>query len=605
MKIISTILLFILGFWNVLGQEIRFSATAPKVVELNDQFRLTFKVNSQGRKFMPPDLSAFHYSGPSTSNSMNTSIVNGQVTQSIEQSYIYYLQPKKIGKFTIAAAQITVNGKTVSSNKVEIEVVKGANTSNNSNATNSNKNNKPNSSTSEPITTDTGKDLFIRILVNKTNAYIGEQLLATIKIYSRLDLAGFEDISFPTYNGFWTQEIKTSSNITLERENINGVVYNVGVLKRDILYPQRAGALTIEPATVKAVVRKRVRRPSFFDSGLRNVSVSLKSNKRSIKVSPLPTPKPIDFSGAVGTFKMTTTIDKNELKSNEPLNLKIKIVGNGNIKLIEKFDVKFPTDFEVYDPKISTNVNNSINGASGSKIFEYLVIPRHAGEFTIPPVSFSYFDIERKKYKTITSDEFKIKVEKGENDENTATVISGHNKEEVEFIGQDIRFIKTNKPEIQKIGGSFYEKSAFNLTYLVLIGLFAGSMLFFRQKIKENANTALMRNKKANKISQKRLKKAKEFMSQNKEDMFYTETLQALWGYLSDKLTIPQSTLSKENITEKLQNHQVSEDTINEFLSLIDKCEFAQYAPSAARNDMNLIYSEAMVVIGKIEQSLK
>ncbi len=593
-KYLFLILLFWVNF--TLGQNVNFTVHAPKVVTQNERFNLTFKINTNASNFKPPSLSDFHASGPSTQTESSFQSINGKVTRKISLSYVYRLQAKNTGKFTINPAKITVNGNTYKTNPITIEVIKGSGKANHSkNAI---------SATAKKEANDiSSSDLYAAVVISKPSVYQGEHLVATLKIYSRLQLVGLGEIQPPTFNGFWSQEIETPSNITLKRENINGKIYNTGILKKVLLFPQRSGQIKIEPAEIEVAYRKRVKPRSFFDSGFREEQVKLKSSSKVINVKPLPTTKPVGFNGAVGKFDMDVEIDKQELKTNDALNLVITISGNGNLKLIDPLAVDFPSDFEVYDPETKTNIHTSSGGASGKVSFQYLAIPRHAGDFTIPPIAFSYFDTESKSYKTIRSKKYKVHVEKGEGESSVATV-RGYNKEDIEIIGKDIRYIKRQAFNLHKKGNYFFGSPAFySLTgapALVFIGLF----FIRRKRIKENADIARKRSRQANKISRKRLKKAEKALKSGQKEIFYDEMLHALWGYLSDKLSIPLSELSRENATENLSSHHVDQQTVNDFIELLDTCEYAKYAPPTESGQMDLVYGKASEIINKLENKI-
>ncbi len=588
--------IFILSILTVqlLAQSVEFKATAPKVVAVDEQFEMVFEVNAQGAGFRPPDLNDFAYSGPMTSSSMNTSIVNGQISQEVSYSFTYVMQPKKEGKFTIKPAEITVKGKKYTSNSLVIEVAKGNSSPNNQSSGNQQQ-------------TDAGIDvnnseLFIRVDVDKTSVFQGESLVATVKIYTKLKLDRLGEMKFPTFDGFWTQDI-SPKQVTLERENVGGVVYNTVVIKQMILFPQLSGDISIGVAEAECYILKKVRPVNWFDNGYREVVQKIKSNPKTIKVKALPANKPASFYGAVGNFKMETSIDKQDVKTNDGITLKVTISGSGNLKLIEVPKVKFPPDFEVYDPKIDDKLSNSGSGMSGSKVVEYLIIPRNAGDFTIEPVTFSYFDTKGDRYVTLTSNEYKIHVEKGASD--TTRIISSYGKTDVQIIGSDIRFIKTGKVNFTKKGDFLYGSNLFYFAYLIPLLIFIIFFVIYRKKVQESANLQLVKNKRANKISKKRLRVAANYLKENNKKLFFEEILKALWGYLSDKLNIPISELHKENIKETLVKHNIDEELINSFLEVLNTCEYAQYAPLSDEGQMDRTYNEASTVISKLEQKLK
>ncbi len=590
-RVFIIIALLTIVFTQSTYAQVSFTASAKNVVSTNEQFRLTFTVNAKGSGFRAPDLRNFHIlAGPSTSTNSSVQIINGKVTQNMQISYTYILQAKKTGKFTIGAAQITVNGKKHQTHPITIEVIKGS--APNQNNTNQSQANVGNN------------DLFIRINLNKTSVYQGEHIIATVKIYSSITLEDFKDMKFPTYKGFWSQDIETPNRIALKRENVNGKIYETGVLKKTILYPQLSGELIIDPVEIECIVRVPTGRRSFWGEITRREVKKIRSPVRKIRVKPLPPNKPESFTGAVGSYSMETSVDKQKATTNDAITLKVTITGNGNLKLIDPLDIKFPPDFEIYDPKVNANIHNTSAGASGNKTFEYLMIPRHAGSFTIDPVKFSYFDVKSGQYKTLQSEEYAIEVEKGSGD-NEATVISGARKEDIKFIGSDIRYIMTDNINLHRKGKTLFGSLPFYLTYTGSLLAFVVVFILRRKHIKEAANIQLMKTRKARKISRKRLKTAHNFMKQNNKEQFYTEVSKALWGYVSDKLNIPFSELSQENAGETLKRHQVEENTIKRFLNILNNCEYARFAPATEETKMENIYQEASEIIHKLENELR
>jgi len=587
--------------------QVTFKATAPRVVAVGEQFRLSYSVNAKGSNFSQPDFGKFNVlSGPNVSSSSSVQIINGNMTQSVSYTYNYIMMATAEGKFTIPPASVNVKSKTYKSNAVTIEVVKGSATAS---ASARSQTSSSGGGQTHVDKSNAGKDVFVAVNVNKKSLYQGESLVADIKVYTRKDLAGFDDIKFPPFTGFWSQDIEAPTQIQLHRENVNGVIYNVGLFKKVLLFPQRSGNITIDPFKITLITQERVRSSSpfddFFGGSYRRVPVKTASKPINIKVKPLPADKPKDFNGAVGRFKMSATIDKNKVKANEAINLKIRITGTGNLKLIKPLNVDFPPDIDVYDPKTSLNTKVTTSGITGSITFTYLFIPRYAGTYRIAPITFSYFDTSTKTYKTITTREFEITVEKGSGDEEmTSGVVQGLSKEEVKFIGKDIRFLKTNF-QLKKKELPLFNSKLFYLVYIVSLVLFVLILIIRRSQIKKNANQAKLKNRKANKVSRKRLKKAVGFMKQSNDEKFYDEILKAIWGYLSDKLLIPVSELSKDNVAEILEKHNVDKENITELMQLLDACEFARFAPASVSGGMEEIYKKAGKLISVLDQKIK
>ncbi len=588
----------------VRAEEVRLTASAPKVVSVGEQFRLTFMLNKKADQFLQPNLADFNVlMGPSTSYSQSTSIVNGKMTRSVSYTYTYILQAKKPGEFMISQATAKVGKKSFQSQPIKIEVVKG----------------DQKASSQSPVAgsgnagTGTGvvgnKDLFVRVLVNKNEVYTGEHLAVTIKIYSRVNLSGFEDVKFPTFDGFLKSDIETPPLQSLDRENVDGQIYGTGVISRVVLFPQKSGMLVIDPVEIQCLVQQRSSRSSnsffddFFDS-YKTVRKSIKSSSLKIKVKPLPSGKPADFSGAVGSFKLSASVDKDEVKANEAVTLKIKISGNGNLKLIAPLKVDFPLDFEAYDPKTISSLKTNLSGTSGTKTFEYLMIPRFKGDYRISPVAFHYFDPAVGKYKTLHTKEFEINVLAGDENE-LNTVFTSPSKEGIKFIGKDIRFIKISPVKFirkgETIGGSLWFIGVYIISLLVFIAIY----IFRRKKLKEESNIELLKNRKANKFAKKRLKLALAQLKTGDSSAFYEAVLKALWGYLSDKLGIPLSGLSRDNAALELKDKGIVEELVSEMIGLIDQCEFAQYAPSGGDGNMADIYKQAVKMITKMENKVK
>lgn len=608
-KLILLLTLLGCSLLKLAAQDVKFTAQATNIVEVGEQFRIIYSINVKGSDLKLPAINDFNIlSGPSTSSSTSMSYVNGQMSQSSSYSYTYIVQAAKIGKFNIAPASITVNGKQYKSNALTIEVVKG-NGGQGGQGIGQNLQGNRNAQENTNMADVKGEDLFVRVSVNKTNIYQGEPIIATIKVFTKVNLVGFENMKFPSFKGFFSQDIESVQQVSLQRENVNGQIYNTGLIKKVSLYPQKSGELIIEPFELECIVRQQVRSnqrniwDDFFGT-YQNVKKKVVSPQTKITVKALPGGAPESFSGAVGKFNMTAEMNTNHVKTNDALTLKVSVTGTGNLKLIDTLYINLPTDFEKYDPKISNNFKNAAEGATGSKVFEYLIIPRHAGNFTIPPIEFSYFDLGSQTYKTIRSDEFKIKVDKGSEDDNV-NIVSGMTKEDVKFIGSDVRFIKKDKIKLSKKDSLIFGSWLFILSYILSIAIFATIYYLMRERIKQNANLALVKNKRANKVSKKRLKTAAVYLKQNDKANFYNEVLKALWGYIGDKLSIPVADLSRETTAMQLEKHKLDSEIIAQVMTLIENCEFAHFAPPTETNQMDKIYSEAGDIIEKLENKLR
>jgi hypothetical protein len=600
------ILIYFLGILPVvLAQNVQVTANAPKVVAVGEQFQIEFSLNAEPSDELIPSMPDFRaLYGPSSSSSTQITMMNGKVQQSVSYTFTYGLQAIKPGKYVIGAAEFTVGGKKYKSNPINIEVV-GKSSGTAQSATPS----QPNSSNqtqTEQVTTD--GDIFVRVLVDKKNVVQGDYITATVKIYSKVQ-ASLGNIELPKFEGFFKEDVKIPQ-FAPEKEYINGQAYQSGVIAKFILIPQKSGELRIDPMTLDCSVQQRVQNRSrsifddFFGSGIQEVPRKLKSKPVIITVRPLPDNKPGSFNGAVGRFSLDVKVDKNNAKTNDAITLKATISGNGNLKLIEAPKIGFPPDFDTYDPKVTLNTKESDGGVSGSKTFEYLLIPRNPGNFRISPISFTYFDIASNQFKTLTSGEFNFSITKGA-DSLATNVISGRSKEDVQFLGKDIIFIKTNDFKLYKANRYFLGSLWFYLIYIVGLIAFITIIWFRRRIIRQNANIALVRNRRADKFASKRLKQAKIHLGNNEKEKFYDELLNAIWGYLSDKLNIPLSDLSRDTTREIFEKREIDEEIVHLFIQLVDNCEFARYAPGSAGISMQDDYSKAIDLISKFQQKLR
>jgi len=604
-KLKLLMIMMLIGF-IAKADNIRFIMEGPEVVEMGEQFRLGFTLNERGTDLQLPDLSNFDVlMGPSTSQSSSIQIINGKTTQTSSFSYIFILRAKKEGKFTIRPASIKVDGKTYESNTLNIQVVKGQPQQQQSGG------GQQESSGDEeaPAANISKENLFVRVTVDKSNVSKGEQILSTVKLYisQNVPLQGFDEVKLPTYEGFWTKDIEVPTQVNFTREVFNGKIYQVGILKKTILFPQQTGSIKINPFEITCLVRQRVRQQqSFFDDFFDNyrvVKAKVISDPVTVNVKDLPN-QPANFSGAVGNFNIDASIDKTVVKSNEAVTLKLTVNGSGNLTLINAPKLELPQDFEAYEPKTSDRVIASDNGLTGSITFEYLFIPRFAGNFTIPAVEFVFFNPSSRQFETRKTEAFSLKVEKGADDPNSS-VVSSFSKEDVRMIGKDIRFIKQNKVKLKPKGSSFYGTFEFYAIYILSAIGFAAFFVINRKKIKENSNLVLVRNKRANKVALKRLKEASGFLKNNQAEQFYEAVIKALWGYLSDKLSIPVADLNREKASESLLVQGIDQETVSELMKIIDDCEFARYAPAAFTGTMNEIYDGAAKVMGIFEKQIK
>lgn len=589
-----------------------FKATAPNTVAEGQTFQLVYTINEQGKDFRLPSVNGFEIlAGPYTSTSSSTSIINGKVSSSKEIRYTYTLQALKEGQFTIAAATIVVDGQKYSSNQLNIKVLPEDKSSTSSvsggNASGS-------SRTSSASQVGSPDRLFVRANFSRTKVMEQEAILVTYKLYSKDDVVGFESVKLPDFQGFMVQEIELPQNRSLQRESYNGSNYLTYDIYKGILFPQHSGKIHVDKFQCSVGIRVRVQQQarSFFDSffdSYQDVQKTITAAGADIQVTPLPQPKPADFSGVVGTLSLDKKVSETSVKSNTPVTVTLTITGSGNLKMLKTPELKFPADFEVYEPKVTNNFTTNVSGQQGKKVVEYLVIPRHNGEYIVPNATISYYDVNSKSYKTLNTGEIKFSIAKGEGEDGesaSGAVVSAKEQERVEMLANDIRYLKTGELNLQAkqdylIGTLLY--------WLIVVGLLLVTALFavlFRKQARDNADVALMKNKKANKIAKKRLKVAEKEWKAGNREQFYDEILKALWGYTSDKLSIPVVDLSRENIYDKLIDRTVVESIALQFVELLDECQYQRYAPMAdEKSAMDKTFEETINLISKLENSIK
>lgn len=595
--------LLLLSSWMARADEpVRFSAGAPSTVIVDKPFQLVFTVNATGKDLKAPDFNNFEVlAGPFQSTSSSYQIINGKTSSSVSISYTYTLQATKTGTFSIPPASIIVDGQKYSSNGLSIKVLPDDGSA---------QNNQPSKQSSASSASLSGDKIFIRTEVSKTSVYEQEPIVVTYKLYTLADVVGMNNMKMPDFNGFLKQELDQNQNKQLSYENYNGRNYGTIVLYQVLLYPQHTGNIVIDKANFEAVVRiqnkTQVRSifDDFFDS-YTNVNKNIVAPAVTVRVNALPGLKPAGFSGVVGKLSMNASLSSNQVKTNEAVTLKVVISGNGNMKMIKNPEIKFPDGFEIYDPKVNNNFRVSTSGVSGSKTIEYLFIPRNAGDFVIPSAEYSYFDLQDKSFKTLKTPEYVLKVSKGKGGETTVVSNSYVNKEDVKQLGKDIRFIDTSDFIIEKENEPLF--GTLNGWLFFIIPLLISLLIFFimSKKTRENANIQFVRNKKANKLAQKRLKLAQKLLNEGKKDQFYEEVLKAVWNYLSDKLAIPAAELTKIRIEDELISKSVNTDAVKQITEILNTCEFARYAPNSGQYEMGNLYTEAIEAISNLESIMK
>lgn len=615
MKLKLSILFLFLGIaFSAAADEVVFRAQAPKQVVVGRPFQVTYTVNQRSRDLRAPEFTDFDVlSGPYTSTSSSTSFVNGKRTSSFEQTYTYMLMAQKEGTFTIGPATVKVDGENVQSNGVRIQVLPEDQQPAQSaqGGGQSQQNSQSSQSSSGAITSE---NLFVRTIASKTRVHEQEALMITYKLYfANVDVAQLtNNTKLPEFTGFLKQELE-QGEIQTELEHYNGRNYQTAVLYRTILYPQHSGEIKIDPARFEAVLRVQTqqRARSIFDDffgSYTNVTKMLTAPGVTIHVASLPGGKPAGFSGGVGKFTLTPSISQTEVQANEAVTIKLDISGAGNMKLLKTPAIDWPEGFEPYDPKVTNNFNTTTAGVSGTKSIEYLAIPRSAGEYTIPAVKFSYFDIDEKTYKTLTTPEYTVNVKRGAGAQagvassaEEGAVVYHAQKEDIKQLGSDIRYINTKPLKAKKsrqLSAAGYQYLW--LWYVVPLIIALVLLVVLRKQIKEAADITRMRYKHANKVAQKRLKAAAAALKANDKDHFYEEIERAAWTYLSDRLSIPTADLNKENIASILSQKGVSEALIKEVMDVLSTAEFARYAPSTDHG-MDDLYTATTNLINNLE----
>lgn len=601
---------------SVFADEVVFRAQAPGQVIVGRPFQLTYTVNQRSRDLRAPEFTDFDYlAGPYTSTSSSTSFVNGHRTSSFEQTYTYTLMAQKAGTFTIGPATVKVDGENVQSNGVRIQVLPADQEESNQQSAGSRQSSPSTQSSQSSQSSSSGavtsENLFVRTIASKTRVHEQEALMITYKLYfANVDVAQLtNNTKLPEFTGFLKQDLE-QGEIQTQLEHYNGRNYQTAVLYRTILYPQHSGDIKIDPANFEAVLRvqtqQRVR--SIFDDffgSYTTVTKMLTAPGVTIHVAALPGGKPAGFSGGVGKFTMTPSISQTELQTNDAVTIKIDISGAGNMKLIKTPAIDWPEGFEPYDPKVTNNFNTTTAGVSGTKSIEYLAIPRSAGDYTIPAVNFSYFDIEDKTYRTLSTPEYTIHVKRGNGangangDNGEGQVISYTHKEDIKQLGTDIRYIDVKSSAISRQPSTLRIQHVW-LWYVIPL-LIAGVLLvILRKQIKENADITRVRYKRANKVAKKRLKAAEKALKANDSNAFYAAIEKAAWTYLSDRLSIPMADLNKENIASLLAQKGVSDALIADVKNVLSTAEFARYAPSTD-HAMDDLYKATTNLINNLE----
>ena len=582
------------------------TGSAPSHVAVGEQFRLSYTVNTQDVSdfragAIPDELEVLI--GPNRSMQSSYQMINGHTSSTSSITYTYIVAATKNGTYTIPPAHVVVNGKSIASNAIKIQV---SGTPQSGSSARQRQNDDDGGEMRDAGSHISGSDLFIKVTANKKRIHEQEPVLLTYKVYTLVQLTQLRG-DMPDLKSFYTQEVDLPQQKNFTIENVNGRPYRTCTWSQYVMFPQMTGKLQIPSITFEGIVIQQNRNvdpfEAFFNGGSGYVEVKKKivAPGIEIQVDPLPT-RPANFSGGVGQFNVSAQLNKTETKANDPISMRIIVSGTGNLKLIKQPIVNIPKDFDKYDPKITDQTKLTANGLEGSKIYDILIVPRHQGKYEIPPVEFTYFNTATNKYETAKSEGFTLDVAKGSG---AGTVSDFSGQEDLQELNKDIRYIKTGPADVQGLDDFFFGSVAYWVSLAVLALIFISLFVIFRQRAIDNANVTKMRGKKANKVATKRLKKASKLMKDNKPSEFYDEVLRALWGYVGDKLSMPVEQLSHDNISQRLAERQVDESTIAQFIEALDECEFERYAPGDPKGNMNKVYEKAMTAIERIEDAMK
>ena len=614
---ISLTALFVLAIFSASAAEkVTFEANSPLTVAVGEPFRVEFALNAQPEpgSFKAPSFEGFDViAGPAEAQGQSIQIVNNSMTRVVNYTITYVLVPQGAGNVTVGAAEVTVEGTTYRTKPLAIEVVdEGKAPGGGGSAAGGQPQRREEASSESAAQSRVAKDdILLRAIVSRTSVFKGEPLRVTFKLYERVPIVGYNDVKFPSFNGFWAQELNTE-NARRERETFNGKVYETLVAKEYLLYPQQAGTLVIEPAEITAVaqvvIQSRRSLDPFFGGGREvfNVPRKVQSQRATVQVKALPAGAPASFSGAVGNFTMDTQFPSERIAANSGATVTVKISGTGNLTFVQAPKLPLPTSFEQYNVKTTESINTSASGISGYRQFEYPFIARAEGAYDLEPIEFTYFDPQRVQYVTLKSKPLTLEITPDARGGGDAVVMQGRgmSKEEVKMLGQDIRFIKLGGAQLRSERVPFIFSAAYWILLLGVLALFTMIYVALRKQIRESQNVALVRGKRANKVAVQRFRAAKRYMEEQNRHAFYEEMLRALWGYMSDKFNIPVANLTKENVREELHKRGVSSEDSQRFTDIITRCDEAQYSPVESAR-MNDVYSEGVNLISRIESVIK
>lgn len=588
---LKKILLFFVALFSCVGvvladgEGVSFEVNAPRVVAVGEPFGVEFSLNAKPKDFVAPSFEGFDVlAGPSTSTSSSVQFINGKMSQSVNNTFSFVVAASSEGEFTIGEASVKADGKTYKTQAVTVKVIKEVG----GNGSAGEQNKKKPESAAARLAED---DVLIVATVDRTNVYKGQPVLVTYKLYTRVAMNA-EGQKMPSFAGFWTQRLNIDSNRWL-REEYKGKLYDACPIAEYLLFPQQSGVVKIEPMEMSVVARLQVKNPrrghdpfaDFFDvPQIQEVRRVVRSDELTLNVKALPEGAPASFSGAVGEFEMQVTPPADEIEANSAVTYVVKISGTGNLSMIQAPQIALPTTFEQYSVKSSESIQTTARGVSGYRQFEYPMIARAEGDFFIPALEFTYFNPRLAKYVTLTAEEYAIHVTPDASAQSgmpNAALVSGIDKEDIKFLGRDIRFIKLSEGEFEQRGKVFMFGGLWWAVVAGMIALFGAVVAWLSSYLKQMRNQATLKGKRANKVALARFRAAEKYMKEQNTRGFYEEMLRGLWGYLGDKLNIPASDLTKENVRETLTRKGASVEDVERYVGLITDCEYAQYAPSA------------------------
>lgn len=622
MKRIVILFLMLSPLWLWAQDDATLTVSSKKQVMVGERFQVVFEANGEGKGFSAPSFDGFTVlGGPFTSTSSSFSMVNGSMSHTVKCTYTYALQAYQEGTFRIGSATINIKGNKVSSEPFEIKVLPddGSHASNSGSSSGGIQSNQGSQQQNTNDPQVSGKDLFLRVIPSKKSVYVGEQVVLTYKLYTKVPVSSVSLSKMPSYAGFWTKDVSDNSGaLKQSSEYVNGIEYTTAEIQKIILVPQRSGKLALDPMTMECIAQIRTESNNrrsmdpfeaffndpFFSRNFVNVKKELSSQSLTLDVKNLPeNGKPASFAGAVGNYSFKSDIDKTQLRTNEAVTITLTVSGTGNVELLQMPTPVFPPDFEVYDPKITTNLNDNANGLSGTKKAEYLVIPRRAGAFTIPAIEFSCFNPSSESYQTFSSEPYQIEVEKGEGGEDGGGIYAS-NQEDIKYLGSDIRHIMTGNARLKPTHTTFFGSAAYFVALAVLLLLFIILLYALKKREQMSKDTVANRNRKADKVARGRLKNAYQHLKAKDQEKFYVEMSQALWGYIADKMGIERSKLSMDTVSETMKDKNVPDELTQQFVDTLNSCEFARFAPGSAEEKMDDLYQRGIDVISKAEKVL-